>query len=46
MTPATATPVAPKGRPPRTAHDLDNERNDSPVSPAVRSPDGKMQPAL
>jgi hypothetical protein len=27
-------------------HDLDNERNDSPVSPAVRSPDGKVQPAL
>src|SRR5579871_1008052 len=26
--------------------DLDDERDDPPVSPAVRSPDGKMQPAL
>ena len=44
MTTTAATPVAPKGRPPTSA--TDNERDYSPVSPAVRSPGGKMQPAL
>ena len=46
MTTTTATPVAAKGQTSDNRDDLDNERNYSPVSPAVRSPGGKMQPAL
>jgi len=45
MTPATATRGA-KGQTSEKRHDLDTERSDPPILPAVHSPNGKVQPAL
>jgi hypothetical protein len=46
MTPETAPPRSAKGQTSKNRHDLDTERNDPPVLPAVCSPGGKVQPAL
>ena len=46
MTHRHGDPRGAKGQTSENRHDLDTERNDPPVLPAVRSPDGKMQPAL
>src|SRR6516165_5358153 len=39
-------PCGAKGQTSENCHEVGNDRNDPPISPAVRPPDGKMEPAL